>query len=94
MSTLNTKPSPLEINLEKSAIIVVDMQNAFASPRGMLDIAGRDYDVTMPTFSDTGKFEAKPLAVLARSFVQMGAFDKEPDMSKLYTEKFLPSSKP
>ncbi|HLI22976.1 MAG TPA: ABC transporter substrate-binding protein [Stellaceae bacterium] len=55
-------------------------------------IAARDYDVTMPTFSDTGKFEAKPLAVLARSFVQMGALDKEPDMSKLYTEKFLPSS--
>src|SRR5579875_2141203 len=38
-------------------------------------IAARDYDVTMPTFSDTGKFEAKPLAVLARSFVQMGALD-------------------
>ncbi len=54
------------------------------------EIASRDYDDTMPTFSDTGKFEAKPLAVLARSFVQMGALDKEPDMSKLYTEKFLP----
>jgi hypothetical protein len=44
----------------------------------------------MPTFSDTGRFEAKPLAVLARSFVQMGALPAEPDMSKLYTEKFLP----
>jgi ABC-type nitrate/sulfonate/bicarbonate transport system substrate-binding protein len=55
------------------------------------EITGRDYDVTMPTFSDTGKFEAKPLAVLARSFVQMGALPSEPDMSKLYTEKFLPS---
>jgi hypothetical protein len=30
--------------------------------------------------------------VLARSFVQMGALPEEPDMSKLYTEKFLPSS--
>ncbi|HEY3920126.1 MAG TPA: hypothetical protein VGL83_20215 [Stellaceae bacterium] len=56
-----------------------------------IDITGRDYDVTMPTFSDTGKFEPKPLAVLARSFVQMGALPAEPDMSKLYTEKFLPS---
>ena len=55
------------------------------------EIASRDYDVTMPTFSDTGKFEPKPLAVLARSFVQMGALPSEPDMSKLYTEKFLPS---
>lgn len=56
------------------------------------EIAARDYDVTMPTFSDTGKFEPKPLAVLARSFVQMGALPAEPDMSKLYTEKFLPSA--
>jgi ABC-type nitrate/sulfonate/bicarbonate transport system substrate-binding protein len=55
-----------------------------------LEITARDYDDTMPTFSDTGKFEAKPLAVLARSFVQMGALPAEPDMSKLYTEKFLP----
>jgi hypothetical protein len=59
-----------------------------------LEIAARDYDVTMPTFSDTGKFEAKPLAVLARSFVQMGALPAEPDMSKFYTEKFLPGAKP
>jgi ureidoacrylate peracid hydrolase len=42
MPTLHAKPSPLEINFEKSAILVVDMQNAFASPRGMLDIAGLD----------------------------------------------------
>jgi NitT/TauT family transport system substrate-binding protein len=54
------------------------------------EIASRDYEDTMPTFSDTGKFEPKPLAVLARSFVQMGALPAEPDMSKLYTEKFLP----
>lgn len=56
-----------------------------------LDIASRDYDETMPTFSDTGKFEPAALKVLARSFVQMGALPSEPDMSKLYTEKFLPS---
>jgi ABC-type nitrate/sulfonate/bicarbonate transport system substrate-binding protein len=55
-----------------------------------IEITGRDYDDTMPTFSDTGKFEPKPLAVLARSFVQMGALPSEPDMSKLYTERFLP----
>jgi len=55
-----------------------------------LDIAARDYDETMPTFSDTGKFEPAALKVLSRSFVQMGALPAEPDMSKLYTEKFLP----
>jgi ABC-type nitrate/sulfonate/bicarbonate transport system substrate-binding protein len=56
-----------------------------------LDITARDYDETMPTFSDTGKFEPAALKVLSRSFVQMGALPAEPDMSKLYTEKFLPS---
>jgi hypothetical protein len=30
--------------------------------------------------------------VLARSFVELGTLDKEPDMSKLYTEKFLPGA--
>ena len=55
------------------------------------EIAARDYDETMPTFSDTGKFEPAALKVLARSFVQMGALPAEPDMSKLYTEKFLPN---
>ena len=56
-----------------------------------LEIGARDYDETMPTFSDTGKFEPAALKVLARSFVQMGALPEEPDMSKLYTEKFLPA---
>ena len=40
MTTLNTKPEPVEIELAKSAVVVVDMQNAFASKGGMLDIAG------------------------------------------------------
>jgi NitT/TauT family transport system substrate-binding protein len=56
-----------------------------------IEIGARDYNETMPTFSDTGKFEPAALKVLSRSFVQMGALPSEPDMSKLYTEKFLPS---
>jgi NitT/TauT family transport system substrate-binding protein len=56
------------------------------------DIATRAYDEIMPSFSDTGRFDPKALAVLARSFVQMGQLPAEPDMSKLYTEKFLPNS--
>jgi ABC-type nitrate/sulfonate/bicarbonate transport system substrate-binding protein len=54
------------------------------------EIASRAYDAVMPVFSDTGRFEAKPLAVLSRSFVEMKLLPTEPDMSKLYTEKFLP----
>lgn len=40
--TLNAKPEPIEIDLYKTAIIVVDMQNAFVSKGGMFDIFGMD----------------------------------------------------
>lgn len=42
MLELATRPEPLEVQLEKAAIVVVDMQNAFASRGGLLDIAGND----------------------------------------------------
>src|SRR5712671_3427053 len=48
------------------------------------------YDELMPMFSDTGHFEPKALAVLARSFVDMKTLPAEPDMKSLYTEQFLP----
>ena len=48
------------------------------------------YDELMPMFSDDGRFSPKALAVLARSFVEMKTLPSEPDMSKLYTEQFLP----
>jgi ureidoacrylate peracid hydrolase len=40
--TLEAKPEPVNVDLSRSAVVVVDMQNAFASPHGMLDIAGAD----------------------------------------------------
>ena len=58
------------------------------------EITSRAYDEIMPSFSDTGKFDAKALAVLARSFVQMNQLPAEPDMTKLYTEEFLPAARP
>jgi ureidoacrylate peracid hydrolase len=42
MIQLSTRPEPIEVALEKSALIVVDMQNAFASKGGLLDVAGVD----------------------------------------------------
>ncbi|HKT16590.1 MAG TPA: ABC transporter substrate-binding protein [Stellaceae bacterium] len=57
-----------------------------------LAIAASAYDEVMPSLSDTGKFEPKGLAVLARSFVETRQLPTEPDMSKLYTEKFLPGA--
>ena len=40
--TLPCRPEPLEIDPEKTAVIVIDMQNAYASPGGYLDLAGFD----------------------------------------------------
>jgi NitT/TauT family transport system substrate-binding protein len=56
-------------------------------------ITGRSYDELMPMFSDDGKFSASALKVLAKSYVALGVLPAEPDMSKLYTEAFLPKNK-
>jgi NitT/TauT family transport system substrate-binding protein len=53
-------------------------------------IVAADYDVTMPAFSRTGKFEPKALAVLKNSFIEMKLLPSVPDLATLYTERFLP----
>ena len=42
MATLTAKPEPVDIDLDQTAMIVVDMQNAFATKGGMFDLAGFD----------------------------------------------------
>jgi ureidoacrylate peracid hydrolase len=42
MTKLDSKPGPIDVDLTKAAVVVVDMQNAFASKGGMLDIASVD----------------------------------------------------
>jgi len=39
---LNARPEPVEVDFQSSALVVVDMQNAFASKGGMFDLAGLD----------------------------------------------------
>jgi ABC-type nitrate/sulfonate/bicarbonate transport system substrate-binding protein len=53
-------------------------------------VAAKNYDEIMPVFSLDGRFRPKALEVLAGSFVDMGLLPDKPDMSKLYTEQFLP----
>jgi NitT/TauT family transport system substrate-binding protein len=55
-------------------------------------VATRDYDELMGMFNRTGKFDPKALAVLARSFVEMGMLPSEPDMQSLISEKYLPGT--
>src|SRR5579875_1613438 len=55
------------------------------------ETAGRVYDAAMPMFSETGRFDPKATAILAKSFVELKMLPTEPDMTKLYTERFLPA---
>ncbi|MEM9310443.1 MAG: pyrimidine utilization protein B [Pseudomonadota bacterium] len=42
--TLPARPEPLELAVSQTAVIVIDMQNAYASPGGYVDLAG--FDIT------------------------------------------------
>jgi ureidoacrylate peracid hydrolase len=42
MITLDARPAPIEIDPKHAAVVVVDMQNSFASKGGMFDLAGVD----------------------------------------------------
>ena len=79
MATLAARPEPLEVDFTKSAVIVVDMQNAFASKRGMLDLAGRNISDAprvieyVKVVVDAARLSGVPLV-----FLQMGY---QPDLS-------------
>ena len=53
-------------------------------------VADKEYDTVMPMFLKSGRFDPKALAALKSSFVEMGLLKEPPDMSKLYTEAYLP----
>jgi NitT/TauT family transport system substrate-binding protein len=53
-------------------------------------INSKTYDELMPMFSNDGRFDQKALDTLAKSYVELKVLPAEPDMTKLYTEAFLP----
>jgi NitT/TauT family transport system substrate-binding protein len=57
------------------------------------DLAARGYDQWMEAYSPDGRFDPVALALLAKSFVEMGLLPAEPDMKQLYTQEFLPTRK-
>jgi NitT/TauT family transport system substrate-binding protein len=63
-----------------------------ATPVTKLDpkIVAESYDIVIPKMSSSGRFDPKGLETLARSYVETKALPTKPDMSKFYTEKFLP----
>lgn len=40
--TLPARPEPIRVAVDETAVVVIDMQNAYASPGGYLDLAGFD----------------------------------------------------
>lgn len=59
LASLEARPGAVEIDLERSAIIVVDMQNAYASKGGMLDLgAGIDEARIAPVIAANKKLLA------------------------------------
>ncbi|HXQ54045.1 MAG TPA: ABC transporter substrate-binding protein [Stellaceae bacterium] len=53
-------------------------------------VAERTYDELMAKFSSDGKFDPKALEKLSASFADLKILDSSADLSKLYTEEFLP----
>jgi NitT/TauT family transport system substrate-binding protein len=53
-------------------------------------VLGQVYDRMINLYPTDGKFNPAALAVLRQSYVDMKLLDQAPDMSKLYTEAFLP----
>ncbi len=79
MVMLQTTPEPIDIDLERTALIVVDMQNSFVSKGGMFDLAGFDITGSAPVI----EVNRRLLAASRRSGVKvvylMMAF--KPDLS-------------
>jgi ureidoacrylate peracid hydrolase len=77
--TLDTRPEPLEIDLARTAIVVVDVQNAFASPGGLLDLAGVDISGAGSVVRRIGELlEAARLVGVQVVYLQTGY---KPDLS-------------
>lgn len=76
---LNAQPDPVEVDLAASAFVVVDMQNAFASKGGMLDIAGVDISGAHAVIRHTAQvLEAARRTRIPVVYLQMGF---KPDLS-------------
>lgn len=46
--SLPARPEPFELRCRASALVIVDMQNAYCSPEGYLDLAGFDISAARP----------------------------------------------
>jgi ureidoacrylate peracid hydrolase len=79
MAKLKTKPDQIDVDFAKSALLIVDMQNAFASKGGTLDLAGADLsDVPRVVRTIGGVLDAARAADMVIVHLQVGY---KPDLS-------------
>jgi ureidoacrylate peracid hydrolase len=70
---LPARPEPLAVDATRSALVVVDMQNAYASPGGYLDLAGFDISGAAPAIANIVRaIEAARAAGMLIVFFQNG----------------------
>ena len=56
------------------------------------DIMSKEYDIVKGMYDKDCGFDPESVANLKRSFLDLKLLDTEPDMSKLYTEAYLPKT--
>ncbi len=80
---INAKPAPIQIDPNKTAVIVVDMQNDFGSRGGMFDRAGIDISGIRAVIEPTARvLDLARRAGMKVIYLKMGY---EPDLSDLGT---------
>jgi hypothetical protein len=55
-------------------------------------VQAREYDIVRSMFTQDCRFDPESMAALKRSFLDLHLLDEAPDMSKLYSEAYLPKS--
>lgn len=73
MPQLAARPDPVDLDASRTAVIVVDMQNAFASKGGLFDLAGLDISGAAAAIAATGRvLDAARSAGVPVVYLQMG----------------------
>jgi NitT/TauT family transport system substrate-binding protein len=79
---------------ETIAFMRADRDESIRVVRGVTgfdqDLEEHEFDIVMPMFSADGRFDKTALGVLSRSLVEAGMLEREPDLTKYYTEAYLP----
>lgn len=76
------------VRANKAETVAIGVSALHISPA----VAAKSYDGIQSGYSPDGRFHAAALQTLARSLVETKMLPTEPDMSKLYTEQYLPKA--